>query len=101
MGGKKKKISIRWKVPAKWTIFGLTLGVVLATVGSIAALNGWFGGGGSIPEDTMTRGLVGYWGFDEGSGTVAHDASNYANTGTWSGTVSHWTTGKTGGAGQF
>src|SRR3989344_2616867 len=98
MGVKRKKISIKWKIPAKWTMFGLVMGAVIATVGSVAALNGWFGGGGSIPEDTMTRGLVGYWNFDEGSGRVAHDASNYANNGVASST---WATGKVGGALSF
>src|SRR3989344_880791 len=98
MGVKRKKISIKWKNPTKWMMFGLVMGVILATVGSVAALNGWFGGGGSISEDTMTRGLVSYWGLDEGSGRVAHDASNYANNGVASST---WTTGKVGGAGKF
>lgn len=120
----KKKFNIKWKVPAKWTMFAsplklvltglprkkkllsgaLVIGVVIVTVGSVAALNGWFGGGNSIPEDTMTRGLVGYWGFEEGSGTVAHDASNYANNGTLNymttGTDA-WATGKVGGALNF
>jgi len=95
----KRKISIKWKIPAKWTIFGLTIGVVIATVGSIAALNGWFGGGSSIPEDTMTRGLVGYWGFDEGSGSIAYDSSGYSNNG--STTMASWTKGKIGGALSF
>ncbi|MFA7201698.1 MAG: LamG domain-containing protein, partial [Candidatus Paceibacterota bacterium] len=47
-------------------------------------------------------GLVGYWTFDEGTGTQALDSSGYNNTGTWQGTLgSQWTTGKIGGAGQF
>jgi hypothetical protein len=36
-----------------------------------------FGGQGS-----MASALVGYWSFDEGSGTVAHDLSGYGNDGT-------------------
>lgn len=33
------------KVPrVKWVVFGLVIGVVLVTVGSVEALNGWFGG---------------------------------------------------------
>ncbi|MDP3990989.1 MAG: LamG domain-containing protein, partial [Candidatus Nealsonbacteria bacterium] len=57
-----------------------------------------------IPEDTMTRGLVGYWGFEEGSGSVAYDASNNGNDGTlnWMSTSTNaWTQGKVGGALQF
>ncbi len=32
------------------------------------------------------RGLVGYWPMDEGTGTVAYDASGNGNTGSWNGT---------------
>ncbi|MFA7201822.1 MAG: LamG domain-containing protein, partial [Candidatus Paceibacterota bacterium] len=47
-------------------------------------------------------GLVGYWTFDEGTGTQALDSSGNNNTGTWQGTLgSQWTTGKIGGAGNF
>ena len=55
--------------------------IVLATVGVVGALNGWFGGGGSIPSDTMTRGLVGYWGMDEASGPLVFDKSGQGNDG--------------------
>ncbi|MFA6994601.1 MAG: LamG domain-containing protein, partial [Candidatus Paceibacterota bacterium] len=49
-----------------------------------------------------TSGLVGYWNFDEGSGTIAKDTSGNGNNGTWSGSGSHYTTGKVGNwAGQF
>jgi hypothetical protein len=102
--GKKNNNDKKWKAPTKWTMFGLVMGVVIATVGSVAALNGWFGGGGSIPEDTFTRGLVGYWSFDEGSGSAAYDASGNGNDGTlyWMSTSSDaWTTGKAGSALSF
>ncbi|MDD5431247.1 MAG: prepilin-type N-terminal cleavage/methylation domain-containing protein [Candidatus Pacebacteria bacterium] len=47
-------------------------------------------------------GLVGYWKLDEGSGTSAADSSGSANTGTWGGTGTHYTTGKVGSSGgQF
>src|SRR4030042_5775961 len=49
-----------------------------------------------------TTGLVGYWKFDEGSGTTATDSSGNGNTGAWNGTGSRWATGKVGSyAGQF
>ena len=85
-------------------IIGIAGIVVLAVVGVVGALNGWFGGGGSIPSDTMTRGLVGYWSFDEGSGITAYDASGNGNDGTlyWMSTSTNaWTTGKSAGALQF
>jgi chitodextrinase len=41
-----------------------------------------------------TSGLVGYWNFDEGSGTTAADYSGNGNTGTITGAT--WTTGKVG-----
>jgi len=50
-------------------------------------------------------GLVGYWSFDEGTGTIAYDLSGYGNNGVlynfnWT-AVSGWTTGKIGGALSF
>jgi hypothetical protein len=48
------------------------------------------------------KGLVGYWKFEEGSGTTAYDSSGNGNNGTWSGTGTHYTTGKVGSySGQF
>jgi len=69
----------------------------------VAANYGFFSGGTnapSVPEDTMTRGLVGYWSFDEGSGSTVYDASGNGNDGT----LIHdpkWTAGKSGSALQF
>ena len=55
-----------------------------------------------IPVDSSDSSLVGYWKFDEGSGTSAYDASGKGNNGTWNGTGTHYTTGKVGSyAGQF
>ena len=51
----------------------------------VAANLGYFSGGTnapSVPEDTMTRGLVGYWSFDEGVGQTVYDGSNNSNNGT-------------------
>src|SRR3989344_5308217 len=102
MPRKKIKLHKIWKTPAKWAMFGLAMGIVLATVGSIGAFNGWFGGGGSIPSDTLTRGLVGYWPMDEGSGGNVYDSSDYANNGsTTPGVLSTWTKGKVGGGLSF
>ena len=51
-----------------------------------------------IPDTTRaaapTNGLVGYWNFDEGSGTVANDTSGNNNNGTINGAT--WTAGKVG-----
>jgi len=47
---------------------------------------------------------VGYWRFDEGYGTTnaVHDSSGQGNTGSWSGSGSHWSNqGKFGKAGNF
>jgi prepilin-type N-terminal cleavage/methylation domain-containing protein len=47
-------------------------------------------------------GLVGYWSFDEGTGTIAYDLSGYGNNGTLNNfnftETSGWTTGKIGKA---
>jgi len=48
-----------------------------------------------------TAGLVGYWKFDENSGTAVQDFSTSAANGTWAGTGTHWTTGKIRSAGDF
>jgi len=47
------------------------------------------------------NGLVGYWSFNEGSGTKVGDMSGNGNHGTWNGAGSHWTDGKFGKAGKF
>ena len=49
--------------------------MLLSTV-TVLALNGTFGGGAGIPEDTMTRGLVLAYNFDEGSGQTAYNAAS-------------------------
>ena len=46
-----------------------------------------------------TQGLIGYWNFDEGSGTVAHDTSGSGYNGTVYGAT--WTTGEINGALSF
>jgi hypothetical protein len=47
-------------------------------------------------------GLVGYWKFDEGSGTKAYDSSGKGNDGTWNGwSRANWTVGISGNALKF
>jgi|GEM_PF-1286092 len=46
-------------------------------------------------------GPVAYYNFDEGTGGYAYDISGNGNTGTWSGTGSHWASGKYGKGGRF
>ena len=46
-----------------------------------------------------TQGLIGYWNFDEGSGTIAHDTSGSGYNGVVNGAV--WTTGEINGALSF
>ncbi|MCX6702489.1 MAG: prepilin-type N-terminal cleavage/methylation domain-containing protein [Candidatus Wolfebacteria bacterium] len=53
-----------------------------------------------LPIDYGDSSLVGYWKFDEGSGTTAYDSSGYGNTGTSTNGPS-WVTGKLGDALQF
>lgn len=45
------------------------------------------------------QGMIGYWNFDEGSGTVAHDTSGNGYNGTVTGAT--WTTGKINSALSF
>ncbi|HOI97227.1 MAG TPA: LamG domain-containing protein [Candidatus Pacearchaeota archaeon] len=101
----KKRINYKLSIFGKKLIINykllIAVGVLaLAATGGTLALNGFFGGGAAIPEDTMTRGLVGYWSFDEGGGTIARDASGNNNHGTLT-NGPKWTQGKSGGALQF
>ncbi|MDD5144695.1 MAG: hypothetical protein PHW72_01055, partial [Candidatus Pacebacteria bacterium] len=93
-------MKLKFKKPI---ILSLGIIVALSVIGTVGALNGWFGGGSSIPEDTMTRGLVGYWGFEEESGTTTFDASDNGNDGTFMTATSSpsWATGKIGGGLSF
>ena len=79
---------------------GIGIAIVFGIVGAVGALNGWFGGGGEIPSDTFTRGLVAYWSFDEGTGNTAYDASGNGNNGTLT-NGPKWTKGKSGSALSF
>jgi len=80
------------------TIIGIIIvGGIIIT--GVLALNGYFGGGAKIPEDTFTRGLVAYWSFDEGTGNIAYDISGNGNNCTIYG--AKWTKGKYGSALQF
>ena len=61
---------------------------------------------GLEPLDYGDASLVGYWTFDEGTGTVAYDYSGNSFTGNWSGspagTSGYYSQGQVGGyAGQF
>jgi hypothetical protein len=53
----------------------------------------------SDPGSCMTKGLVAYWSFDEGSGNIAYDSSGNGNHGTIYG--AKWTSGKFGQALSF
>lgn len=58
--------------------------------------------GTSLSLSPFAHALVGYWNFDEGAGTSAQDTSGGSNTGTWTGTGTHYAAGKVGAyAGQF
>lgn len=50
----------------------------------------------NLTPGTRDRGLVGYWTFEEGSGTSVLDRSGNGNTGTWGGTGTHYVAGKVG-----
>lgn len=52
------------------------------------------------PVIPVSQGLIGYWMFDEGSGTIAADSSGYDNTGVFAGNPG-WTWGKVGHAVEF
>src|SRR3989344_7825727 len=96
---KNWKLKIRKK--SIIVVFGIV--AVLAITGTVLGLNGFFGGGGSIPTDAFTRGLVGYWSMDEGKGTTTADISGNNNTGIFITAASSpaWTQGKVNGGLSF
>jgi len=51
---------------------------------------------GQLTLSTAPSGLVGWWTFDEGTGTTAYDLSGNGNNGTFSSPAPTWTTGKVG-----
>ena len=83
----------------KVIIFSIVALIVVLSGGTglTLGLNGYFGGGGEIATDSLTRGLIGYWDFNDGSGTTAKDWTPYANDGTFVGNTA-WATGKVGSA---
>ncbi len=56
--------------------------------------------GSNLAISPFARGLVGYWKFDDGSGTTAADSSGFGNTGTLYNSPI-WTTGRFNGALAF
>ena len=56
---------------------------------------------GIIIRPVFNSGLVGYWSFNEGTGTKAGDFSGNGNNGTWDGSGAYWTDGKVGKGGIF
>ncbi|HEY4525594.1 MAG TPA: LamG domain-containing protein, partial [Candidatus Paceibacterota bacterium] len=58
--------------------------------------------GSNLTLSPFVGGMVGYWSFEEGSGSTVPDQSGMGNNGSWSGSGSHYAAGKVGGmAGQF
>ena len=56
----------------------------------------------TLSKPSNNLGLVGYWSFDEGAGTIAHDFSGNGNKGTLAGTaLPTWVSGKHAGALSF
>src|SRR3989344_500357 len=67
----------------KHLLFPFFIIVFVFITGGSFALNGYFGGGSSdVASDTLTRGLVGYWNCEEGTGQTVNDSSDQNNDGT-------------------
>jgi len=92
------------KISSRRLVILVIVGVLMT--GSIGvALNGYFGGGAgseALAADSLTRGLVGYWNFDEGAGQTANDSSDSNNDGTLTNMQNEdWVQGKIGTALDF
>ena len=76
--------------------------IVAVAVISIAVFGAQTAHASVIQMTPNNIGLVGYWSFNEGTSTIAHDYSGNGNNGTLSGsTLPSWTNGKFGTALQF
>lgn len=80
------------KIPSR-TIYLAIVVIALSVAPRLASA-------GTITRPASNLGLVGYWSFDEGAGTVAHDFSGQGNNGSFAGTPT-WTVGKRGKALHF
>lgn len=60
--------------------------IIFSGLSAFISFGGWLGGSNAptsqVTEDSLTRGLVGYWAFEEDSGQTAADLSGNGNTGT-------------------
>ncbi len=74
------------------SVFGLLACIGLVPSAASAAATSKMG--------TSTESLIGWWTFDEATGTIAHDFSATRSTGTLTNSPT-WTSGKRGGALQF
>jgi hypothetical protein len=84
-----------------WTKKRMLIGVVVICVVAMSGLTVWLNMG-RVAEAAVLNphpGLVGWWRFDEGSGTVAGDSSGNGNNGTIYGAT--WVAGKYGDALNF
>jgi hypothetical protein len=85
-------------------IKGLVVGIILLFVGTsvLPSISGNQGKTTKNGQDSpktlgLTGDLIGYWKFDEGSGSIAHDSSGNGLNGNINGST-QWTTGKNGSA---
>ncbi|VVB96495.1 Concanavalin A-like lectin/glucanases superfamily protein [uncultured archaeon] len=91
-----------------WTSSNISVGTITsgglftaisAGTTTITAASGVINGTAATTVITQLPGLVAFWNFNDGSGTIASDTSGNGNTGTI--TSATWTTGKMGSALQF
>src|SRR5262245_59107499 len=81
-------------------VLKMRFGFLLSGIVVLGVLGIWNFSSVRAQTADLTTGLVGYWTFDEGTGTVASDSSGHNNTGTLkNGPL--WTTGKLNTALQF
>ena len=88
-GAQSTRSGLAIPVPLSYTTDNDAWGLIALDIHSAPTL--------SKPPNNL--GLVGYWSFNEGTGTIATDFSGNGNTGTVSG--ASWTSGKRGRALQF
>jgi hypothetical protein len=73
---------------------GFVIGIIIFMIGAGIVQNTT-----TIVKADLEDGLVGYWSFNEGNGTILHDNSGNGYDGTIDGAT--WTTGVLGGALSF
>jgi hypothetical protein len=100
VGGGEETMKSKFALTKRKRLILATVVICAVLITSLAIL---WQGGGKVSQAALVEphpGLIGWWRFDEGTGTVAGDSSGNGNNGAFNGPVT-WVLGKYGNASSF